>query len=128
MPDAFVVASELRGSTERTYKALNKAVRKTAQLGLARVRARASGRPGPRRITGDYKRSMSIVYLDALVASIGTNAPQAARLEYGFVGEDALGRNYAQPPFPHWRPMADELPEILAANVDAALREGGLVA
>jgi hypothetical protein len=70
-----------------------------------RVKAAASGRPGPRARTGDYRRSInSRVRLQAGVAigTVGTNAPQARRLEYGFVGADRLGRVYNQPPYPHF--------------------------
>jgi hypothetical protein len=46
---------------------------------------------------------------DEAVATIGTNAVQARRLEYGFVGYDSLGRYFNQGPLEHWRPRADEL-------------------
>jgi hypothetical protein len=84
-----------------------KIVRVHAQLLLTRIQANASGRPGPRIITGDYKRSWNVRFLGGIVnptAEVGTSAPQARRLEYGFVGTDSLGRFYHQPPFPHVRP------------------------
>lgn len=37
-------------------------------------------------------------------AIVTSTAPQAHRLEFGFVGVDALGRSYHQPPRPHFRP------------------------
>lgn len=37
-------------------------------------------------------------------ATVSTSAPEAHRLEYGFVGVDALGRHVEQPPRPHFRP------------------------
>lgn len=42
------------------------------------------------------------------VVQIGTNVPYARRLEYGFVGPDALGRVYNQPAHPYIRPAMDE--------------------
>ena len=81
---------------------------RNAQILLARVRARASGRPGPRVVTGAYRASWHIEN-EANASIVTTGAPQAMRLEYGFVGQDALGRNYSQPPFPHANPAADEI-------------------
>lgn len=60
--------------------------------------------------TGTYRRSIHVEMStegEAPVALIGTNAPQALRLEYGFVGPDRLGRVYNQKPRPHWRPAWD---------------------
>lgn len=62
-----------------------------------RVRAAASGRPGPRAITGNYRRSISLNIRrgpTGTVAEVFTNAPQARRLEFGFAGADSLGRQY----------------------------------
>lgn len=77
------------------------------QLYQGRVRARASGRPGPRVITGDYRRSIGLVltqFNGAPAAVVGTDAVQARRLEYGFASTDSLGRHFNQPPYPHWEP------------------------
>lgn len=87
----------------------------TARFGTllqTRVRARASGRPGPRRQTGDYRRGISTqtaqVAPGVWAATVGTNSPQGRRLELGFVGADSLGRVYDAPPFPHFGPALDE--------------------
>lgn len=89
----------------------------------ANVKRRASlprtGPPGPRLITGNYVRSintqMSIGFGNP-TASVGTNAPQGRRLELGFTGVDSLGRNYDQPPYPHFSPAFDEIePAFIAA-------------
>jgi hypothetical protein len=76
------------------------------------VREYASGRPGPQVITGEYRSSIAVTQLatPGIVAEaiVGTDAPQAMRLEFGFVGVDAIGRHYSQPPFPHWRPGLSE--------------------
>jgi hypothetical protein len=65
------------------------------------VRRAASGRPGPDVRSGAYLGS--IVKTETKVF---TSSPYGPRLEYGFTGTDRLGRNYHQPPFPHWRPAA----------------------
>lgn len=51
-------------------------------------------------------------------ATVGTDVPYAARLEFGFDGKDKLGREYHQPPRPYLRPALDE-------NMDAAAQEMG---
>lgn len=81
------------------------------------VKANASGRPGPRRVTGDYLRTISTTFgrWNGFPATIvGTNAPQARRLELGFVGVDRLGRHYDQPPYPHFGPAANRIAEPFA--------------
>jgi hypothetical protein len=79
------------------------------------IRRRASGRPGPRRITGKYIRSWhtdnrkGFGYRAGYSASVVSAAPQAYRLEYGFSAMDSIGRIYHQPPFPHVRPAVDAI-------------------
>lgn len=90
--------------------------RQLRQWGFAletKVKAHASGRPGPRAITGDYRRSITTEYgtwRGSKAAIVGTASPQGRRLEYGFNGlSDSLGRVFHQPPYPHFRPAADEI-------------------
>lgn len=81
----------------------------------------ASGRPGPEIVTGDYIKSITVHKEDTDDYVVSTDAPQADRLEHGFVGRDALGRIYNQPPFPHWQPALDVIePQLLAAVEQAA--------
>ena len=83
--------------------------------------------PGPNVGTGDYRRSISQTNSRATgvaTSTVYTNAPQGLRLEYGFVGADALGRVYHQPPYPHWRPAIAEIPDILTAEAQAVVAAG----
>ena len=76
------------------------------------IKGNASGRPGPRAITGNYRRSWNTQmtrHLGGAAAIVGTGAPQGRRLEMGFVGVDSLGRHYNQPPFPHVRPAMQQI-------------------
>lgn len=105
-----VSLSFLKGS-EESSKALGAVVRHNGQLLRTRVMAKASGRPGPNVQTGDYRRSIGLQYWTNggdFVATVGTNAPQGRRLEFGFHGADSLGRVYNQPPLPHFGPAFDE--------------------
>jgi hypothetical protein len=91
-----------------------------AMLLQVRIQAHASGRPGPRIITGDYNRSWNTTHVGD-TSIVGTNKPQARRLEYGFYGPDRLGRVYNQRPYPHVGPAVDEtIPGFQAALRDLA--------
>ncbi len=101
------LADRLDRAAVRIGPAVQRAVRHTGELGRARIRGNASGRPGPNVITGAYRNSWEtntrrLPY--GAMCTIGTNAPQGRRLEFGFVGPDSLGRVYNQPPFPHVGP------------------------
>lgn len=68
---------------------------------LSQVRWQASNPPGPNVVTGEYVNSWMIdIGADGTVR-VFTEHPASFRLEYGYVGVDALGRHYNQPPFPH---------------------------
>jgi hypothetical protein len=64
-------------------------------------------------LTGTYRRS---IHVEAIVqengkfyAIVGTDLPQAKRLEFGFYDmTDSLGRHYYQYPLPHFRPPLDQ--------------------
>lgn len=121
---ADVVAGEILA---RAVKAKSKADALVAMYGakyLTAVKAAASGRPGPRAVTGDYRRSINMELVRTPLGSgavIGTSAPQGRRLEYGFVGTDSLGRHYNQPPFPHFAPPLPKIVQELAMALEAAM-------
>jgi hypothetical protein len=108
----------LRAGPE-TDREVRRLVQHHGHLLRTRVMRNASGRPGPNVITGDYRRSIQVQFSEAggqYAAMVGTNAPQGARLEFGFHGQDSLGRHYNQPPYPHFGPAIDQAtPEFLAA-------------
>ena len=83
--------------------------------------------------TGTYRRSFHMETVEKSSercrVEIGTDAPQAKRLEYGFVGADKLGRVYNQAARPHIRPALDEnkgaaVDEFRAAIGDIVRRRG----
>jgi len=123
--NADAIAAQLRWYQVRTALRVGAIVRHHAMLAETAIKARASGRPGPRAITGDYRRSWThtVVQTPALTtATIGTNKPQGRRLEYGFVGADRLGRKYNQPPFPHVQPAVEAIRPVFLAALGAAVR------
>jgi hypothetical protein len=96
-------------------------VKHYTMLMLVRIQANASGRPGPEVVTGDYRRSWQMdvdsnLTLGVIKGTVWTDRPQALRLELGFVGEDALGRVYDDPPYPHAMPAVRQTePEFVAS-------------
>lgn len=118
------------GGTPQAFVRINAALRDGLPLAIFRsgamyqtkVRAAASGRPGPRVQTGDYRRSIFLREYMTLdgdpVALVSSNRPQARRLEFGFVGPDVLGRVFNQPPYPHWRPAMDDMDKVLTRQVN----------
>jgi hypothetical protein len=96
-----------------------------AMLLRVRIQRNASGRPGPNVITGQYRASWDVRTSTSdgqVTAEVYTDAPQARRLEYGFVGVDALGRHYRQPPYPHVEPAFRQTePAFVQALEDGVL-------
>ncbi len=107
------------GRAARLDTEMHALVSRYGQLLNTRIKANASGRPGPNAPTGDYRRSW-VHKVDKIgdtwTSTNGTNKPQARRLEFGFTGTDSLGRTYDQPPYPHAGPAFDEIgPQFVEA-------------
>lgn len=115
--NAAAVAAALGRREQEILGSLPGAVRNAALLVETRIKANASlpasGPPGPRAITGDYRASWNTQpqehSRDQVAYRVGTDRPQGRRLEFGFVGADALGRVYNQPPYPHVAPAVDAM-------------------
>lgn len=127
--NAADAAGDLRAAPGTVNAQIGLTTARFGQLLRTRVRARASGRPGPRRQTGDYRRNIAAqtrqIAPGVWQAEVGTNSPQGRRLERGFVGTDSLGRPYNQQPFPHFGPALDETePEYFAAMARIATALG----
>ena len=120
------LADRLEHAATRIGPAIARGVEHTGTLGQARIRGNASGRPGPNVITGAYRASWRtetrrLPY--GALCTLGTDAPQGRRLEFGFVGTDSLGRHYAQPPFAHVQPALPYIEGILMAQMRLAVAE-----
>lgn len=105
--NAYTLAADFTEAGEEAQRKADGKTRHHAMLLETRIKGHASGRPGPRVITGNYRRSWTTRHFGHS-SMVGSNAPQARRLEYGFYGPDRLGRVYNQPPFPHVGPAVDE--------------------
>ena len=112
------VNANLEATQGRVDAAMVRGMRRTVQGGVGIVRGNVSGRPGPRVITGDFRRSWSgdtVSEGSVVFGQIGSNSPQGRRLNYGFDGVDSLGRRYRQPPYP-FIPQSEEPIRQLALN------------
>lgn len=118
------IAVEISGSFGNTEQAVQKAVHQGGLLIETSIKAHASGRPGPNAITGHYRGSWTTVTIKdgtGYIARVGTNAPQARRLEYGYRGPDILGRTFNQPPYPHMKPGVQAVEEKVVDLIRKAL-------
>ena len=130
---ADLIASNLSTAAAKSGVTCKAVVRKYGALLQTRIKANASGRPGPNAPTGDYRRSWNTRYSEGrgtAMASVGTNMPQGRRLEHGFVGADSLGRVYNQPPYPHVGPAVQAieplfLKELAEKCIDEPLGPSG---
>ncbi|MGW2719842.1 HK97 gp10 family phage protein [Streptomyces sp. NPDC001492] len=118
------LAAALNRGSKEAVSAAETAMRHGAKALVVQVQRNASGRPGPRVITGKYRASwQSDVHRagPVIVAEVGTSAPQGRRLEFGFVGVDSLGRDYNQPPFPHLGPAVNAFGPLLVRELRGAV-------
>jgi hypothetical protein len=120
-------ADRLDTAASRVGEVTEQRMRHVGTLGVARIRQNASGRPGPNVITGRYRASWrsetrGIPY--GAECTIGTDAPQGRRLEFGFWDmTDSIGRHFFQPPFPHVQPGLGFIEETLHEQMRAVLGE-----
>jgi hypothetical protein len=119
------VAAEFKRASVTVPEESYRATRMHTQLLTVRTKQHASGRPGPRTPTGDYRRSINGITErrgSIVIGIVGTNRPQGPRLERGFIGVDSLGRHYNQPPYPHFQPAAVEIEASFYASHEAIVR------
>jgi hypothetical protein len=72
--------------------------------------------PSPGKAAWGTSTSMQMTLSQATIGdyiTAGYTAVYAMRLEYGFVGQDALGRSYSQPPRGWVRAAAMQWPQIV---------------
>jgi hypothetical protein len=85
------------------------------------------GPGGPRLLTGTYNRSITHEVQFTGTASegtVGTNAVQGRRLEFGFSGSDSAGRHYNQKAYEHFAPGLATVDGPFQAAVLAAALKG----
>lgn len=124
--NATAVATDLGVYVTKVEENLERALDHAALLLETAIKANASlpagGPPGPRAITGDYRASWNARKTGQDERTVGTDRPQARRLEYGFVGPDALGRVYNQPPYPHVRPAVERIGPMFRDEMKRGLK------
>ena len=99
--------SGLTRRERRMYPDLDGIMENSARRLQAGVIARA-----PRK-TGEYIRTIQVearrsgFFRGTITWVVKSDHPAARRLEGGYVGVDALGRHYTDPPRPHWGPEVE---------------------
>ncbi|MFK0288237.1 HK97 gp10 family phage protein [Streptomyces sp. NPDC090499] len=121
------LAARFEHAAMKIGPAIQKGVEHTAELGAARIRGYASGRPGPNVISGDYRDSWQPAPIRRFPygasCTIGTELPYGRRLEFGFTGTDSLGRYYDQKPLPHVQPALPYIEQTLMGQMRLAVSE-----
>ncbi|MFF7631471.1 HK97 gp10 family phage protein [Streptomyces cyaneofuscatus] len=121
------MADRLDDAADQLGDAIARRVVHTAELGCGMIRANATGRPGPNVITGRYRSSWEVAgraIPHGAQCTIGTNAPQGRRLEYGFWDmTDSIGRHFYQPPYPHVGPAVPRMEAVLREQMLGAVEE-----
>lgn len=121
------LADRLDGAADQIGEVTQRRMRHVGTVGVARIKANASGRPGPNVITGRYRASWraetrGIPY--GAQCTLGTNAPRGRRLEFGFWDmTDSIGRHFFQPPFPHVQPALGLIESTLHEQMRAVVGE-----
>lgn len=126
---AHEAAAAIGGLGVRVHAGIPPLVAHYGQLYQSRVRARVSGRPGLRVITGDYRRGIGLVmttYMGGPAAVVGTNHPAGRRHEFGAVGLDSLGRHMNTPPRPHFSPDMDKTADEMSQAVGRLIGNEGM--
>lgn len=123
----LTVMAQLDRLADKGQKSIAQAVTRAAALTATDAKANASGRPGPKAPTGAFRTSITHVAAQSsgtsTVAYVGSNAPQARRLEFGFMGmTDSLGRRFNQPSYPWLTPTIPKAAQHLRDEVGKALR------
>lgn len=125
--DLEEMADRLDSAADRLGEVTERRMRRVGRQGVARIRQNASGRPGPNVITGAYRaswRSETRGIPHGAECTIGTNAPQGRRLEFGFWDmTDSIGRHFFQPPYPHVQPAIGHIEDALREQMSAVVRE-----
>lgn len=96
---------------------VERSVETHAQLLLSMIQARAPVR------TGRYRASWHIER-DGNRRVVTTAEPYGRRLELGFYGTDALGREYHQAPQPHVTPAADAVENLYVGDMIVVATRG----
>lgn len=123
---ADVAAAQLLARAAAVDVVVREVVRSQGEQLRVTVQAAASGRPGPNVITGAFRSGITLDVDGGpghATATVSSTAPQAYRLEFGFRGQDRLGRTYNQPPYPSFGPAFDAMESSMGIIVVAAIRE-----
>lgn len=77
--------------------------------------------------TGTLRRSIHMETVEKskrnVKVKVGTDVPYARRIEYGFTGEDSLGRTFNQPAQPYLRPSLDENTADIQKEIAGAMKQ-----
>ena len=122
------LADRLDAAADAIGPTIERRMRHVGALGAGKIKANASGRPGPNVISSDYRDSWRDTPPRPLPygaqCTIGTTEPQGRRLEFGFWDmTDSIGRHFYQPPYPHVQPALPFIGAVLREQMGLAVEE-----
>lgn len=122
------IIAALTEGAERITPLVEVAVRGVAVELKTSTQRNATGRPGPNAPTADYiaswrdepteRRKDLAPKTEAVSRSVYSDAVQAHRLEFGYVGDDSSGRHVDAPPFPHMWPAIEAVTPLFHAAME----------
>lgn len=122
-----VIGLTIEDTMERIGSFLESTV--IASLGEGQPPSKA-GKP-PHRLTGELIQSIKHATENTgqkVISRVGSGLPYAARLELGFTGKDARGRNISEAPRPFLRPAIykhkQEIRELVRGSLRLSVKAG----
>jgi phage gpG-like protein len=123
--DATTFLANLAGLKPKYMAACEQAMMKGGWM--IATEASANVRKNKSVVTGNLMGSIhpqiGTVTENTVDVLIGTNLVYAKRVEYGFFGQDSLGRHYAQAPRPYLRPAFDTKKEAALAFIASEIKK-----
>lgn len=121
------VAAEFALQSQMAPERVRRAVDLWGDILLYTIKGMADGAPGPEIRTGRYHASIrkeTSFSTGNFEVGVGTDEPYGYRLELGFSGVDAAGRQTSSAPYPHYGPAMNALEGTFEAEILRAAMGG----
>lgn len=101
------VLAKFNGIQRRAYPEAEALAERSAERLVARLRETAPVETGEYRDSIRPERRRSGIFRQGSTWAVLSDSPYAARLVFGYVGTDSLGRSYNDPPRHPWGPAIE---------------------
>ncbi|WP_329126024.1 hypothetical protein [Streptomyces sp. NBC_01353] len=128
--DLDQLGDRLDAAADAIGPAIERRMKHVGTLGVGKIKANASGRPGPmvrNSAVPNYRDSWKDAHHPiphGAMCTIGTTKPQGRRLEFGYWDmTDSIGRHFFQPAYPHVQPALPFIGAVLREQMGLAVEE-----